>query len=168
MFFIILFTFPIFFISFVIVRDEIREHFIYGEILQGVILEKDSYISTTSKGPSIHYWDFKVKPIEKYQKFILRVQEEVGNPIINNSDIGDTLTIKIQTKKQARIIGVKGEKVNDLNSYFWILILPFLLVLELYPYYLMLKQRKKHRSTIIKVLIINILLAFTIAHFFTS
>lgn len=167
MFFIILFTFPIFFISFVIVRDGIREHFIYGEVLQGVILEKDSYISTTSKGSSTHYWDFKVKPIDKYQKFILRAQEEVGNPIINNLDIGDTLTIKIQTEKQAKIISVKGEKVNDLNSYFWILTLPFLLVLGLLPYCLMVKQRKKYRSVIIKILVINILLAFIIVCFFT-
>ncbi|MDO4764362.1 MAG: hypothetical protein Q4A00_08295 [Flavobacteriaceae bacterium] len=166
--FIILFTFSIFFVTFIIARNQIKEHFIYGEVLQGVILEKDSYISTTSKGSSIHYWDFKVKPIDKYQKFILTAQEEVGNPMINNSDIGDTLTIKVQTEKQAKIISIKGEKINDTSSYFWILTLPFLLVLGLLPYYLILKQRKKHCIVIIKILILNILLAFTIAYFFTS
>lgn len=60
----------------------------------GISFEEDSYISATSKSSSIHYWDFKVKPIDKYQKFILRAQKEVGSPIINNLDIGDILEHK--------------------------------------------------------------------------
>ena len=50
-FLIMLITFPIFFVSFCIARDEIKERFIYGDIIQSVVLEKGSY--TLKNGQAI-------------------------------------------------------------------------------------------------------------------
>lgn len=168
MFFIILFTFSIFFVTFVVVRNQIKEHFIYGEIIEGIVLEKEGYWSSSTKGINTHYWKFSIKPLNKHKKNILEVYDSSEKPVVNNSKMGDTLTIKIQTEKQAKIISIKGEKINDTISYFWIFIIPIIFFLGIFPYYLLSKHKEKQRLLIIKILILNMLLAFIIAYFFTS
>ena len=167
-FLIMLITFPVFFVSFCIARNEIKERFIYGDIVQSVVLENGSYTSSPSKSTGIRYFTFKVKPIEKYKNFILETREKVGNPNVNNLQVGDTLTIKIQTEKQAKIISIKGSKINDEKAYFWLIATPIILSIGVFPYILLYRKgEKKHKTKIIKLLIICVLTSCAIAHFFT-
>ena len=167
-FLIMLITFPVFFVSFYIARNEIKERFIYGDIVQSVVLENGSYTSSPSKSTGIRYFTFKVKPIEKYKNFILETREKVGNPNVNNLEVGDTLTIKIQTEKQAKIISIKGSKINDEKAYFWLIATPIILSIGVFPYILLYRKgEKKHKTKIIKLLIICVLTSCAIAHFFT-
>ena len=167
-FLIMLITFPIFFVSFCIARNEIKERFIYGDIVQSVVLENGSYTSSPSKSTGIRYFTFKVKPIEKYKNFILETREKVGNPNVNNLEVGDTLTIKIQTENQAKIITIKGSKINDEKAYFWLIATPIILSIGVFPYILLYRKgEKKHKTKIIKLLIICVLTSCAIAHFFT-
>ena len=167
-FLIMLITFPVFFVSFCIARNEIKERFIYGDIVQSVVLENGSYTSSPSKSTGIRYFTFKVKPIEKYKNFILETREKVGNPNVNNLEVGDTLTIKIQTEKQAKIISIKGSKINDEKAYFWLIATPIILSIGVFPYILLYRKgEKKHKTKIIKLLIICVLTSCAIAHFFT-
>ena len=149
-FLIMLITFPAFFVSVCIARNEIKERFIYGDIVQSVVLEKGSYTSSPPKSTGSRYFTFKVKPIEKYKNFILETREKVGNPDVNNLEVGDTLTIKIQTERQEKII-------------------PIIFSIGIFPYILLYKKGgKKHKTKTIKLLIICILTSCLIAHFFTS
>ena len=167
-FLIILITFPIFFVSFCIARNEIKERFIYGDIVQSVVLEKGSYTSSAPKSTGSRYFTFKVKPIEKHQNFILETREKVGSPDVKNLEVGDTLTIKIQTEKQAKIISIKGNKINDEHAYFWLIVIPIIFSIGVFPYILLYrKEEKKHKTKIIKLLIICVLTSCVIAHFFT-
>ena len=166
-FLIMLITFPIFFVSFCIARNEIKERFIYGDIVQSVVLEKGSYTSSAPKSTGSRYFTFKVKPIEKHQNFILETREKEGNPDVNNLEVGDTLTIKIQTEKQAKIISIKGNKINDEHAYFWLITTPIIFSIGVFPYILLYKNGKKHKTKIIKSLIMCVLISFLIAHFFT-
>lgn len=168
-FLIMLITFPAFFVSVCIARNEIKERFIYGDIVQSVVLEKGSYTSSPPKSTGSRYFTFKVKPIEKYKNFILETREKVGNPDVNNLEVGDTLTIKIQTERQAKIISIKGNKLNDKNTYFWLIAIPIIFSIGIFPYILLYKKGgKKHKTKTIKLLIICILTSCLIAHFFTS
>ena len=168
-FLIMLITFPIFFVSFCIARNEIKERFIYGDIVQSVVLEKGSYTSSPLKSTGIRYFTFKVKPIEKYKNSILEIRGKVGNPNINNLEVGDTLTIKIQTENQAKIISIKGNKINNEKAYFWLIATPIIFSIGVFPYILLYRKGgKKHKSKIIKLLIIRVLTSCLIAHFFTS
>ncbi len=168
-FLIILITFPAFFVSICIARNEIKERFIYGDIVQSVVLEKGSYTSSPPKSTGSRYFTFKVKPIEKYKNFILETREKVGNPDVNNLEVGDTLTIKIQTERQAKIISIKGNKLNDENTYFWLIATPIIFSIGIFPYILLYKKGgKKHKTKTIKLLIICVLTSCLIAHFFTS
>ena len=143
-FLIMLITFPAFFVSICIARNEIKERFIYGDIVQSVVLEKGSYTNSAPKSTGIRYFIFRVKSIEKHQNFILETREKVGNPNINNLEVGDTLTIKIQTEKQAKIISIKGNKINDENAYFWLLATPVIFSIGVFPYILIYKKGKIH------------------------
>ena len=167
-FLIMLITFPVFFVSFYIARNEIKERFIYGDIVQSVVLEKGSYTSSPPKSIGSRYFTFKVKPIEKHQNFILETREKVGNPDVNNLEVGDTLTIKIQTEKQAKIISIKGNKINDEKAYFWLIVIPIIFSIGVFPYILLYKKGKIHKSKIIKSLIICVLTSCLIALLFTS
>lgn len=167
MFFIILVTFPIFFVTFCIIRNEIKERFIYGDIIQSIVLEKGDYFSTTKGGPSIHYYTFKVKPIDKYTEFILEAREKPEKSVIREIVVSDTLTIKIQTEIQAKIISVKGNKINDENSYFWLCATPIIFSIGIFPYAFLYRTEKK-KNKIVKLLIICILISFLTAHFFTK
>ena len=57
-FLIMLITFPIFFVSFCIAQNEIKERFIYGDIVQSVVLEKGSYTSSAPKSTGSRYFTF--------------------------------------------------------------------------------------------------------------
>lgn len=166
--FTILITFPIFFVTFCIARNEIKERFIYGDIVRSIVLKKGNYSSTTKGGPGIDYHIFELKPIDMYTDFILEARGESKKSVIREISVGDTLTIKIQTERQARIISAKGNKINDENSYFWLFAMPFILFLGVFPYYILLKNASvKYLSTIIKFMIITILISFAVALFFT-
>ena len=102
------------------------------------------------------------------KNFILETREKVGNPNVNNLEVGDTLTIKIQTEKQAKIISIKGNKINDEKAYFWLLATPVIFSIGVFPYILLYKKGKIHKSKIIKSLIICVLTSCLIALLFTS
>ena len=167
-FLIMLISFPVFFVSFCIARNEIKERFIYGDVVQSVVLEKGSYTSSLPKSTGSRYFTFKVKPIEKYKNFILETREKVGNPDVNNLEVGDILTIKIQNEKQAKIMSIKGNKINDEKAYFWLLATPVIFSIGVFPYILLYKKGKIHKSKIIKLLIICVLTSCVIALLFTT
>lgn len=166
MLFIILFTFPIFFVSFYFFKNGIKEQFIYGDIVQCIVLEKGEHFSTTKGGSSIHYSTFKVMPINKYTEFILEAMEKSGRSVIREISVGDTLTIKIQTERKAKIISSKGNKINDENSYYWLYVTPIIFLIGIFPYILLYRKEKK-KNKIVSLLIICILTSFLVVLLFT-
>ena len=103
------------------------------------------------------------------KNFILETREKVGNPNVNNLEEGDTLTIKIQTENQAKIISIKGNKINNEKAYFWLIATPIIFSIGVFPYILLYRKGgNKHKTKIIKLLIICVLTSCLIAHSFTS
>lgn len=141
------FSIFVFLFLYAFVNTEIKEHFVYGQVTQGVVTDVKSY-SSTSAGSSV--WTFSIKPIEIYPNVILESSETRGYKNVDYVNIGDTLTIKIRTETQATIINIKGEEINSIDS-FWETFFMGLPILILFfvgciPYYVLFKDLLKKKD----------------------
>lgn len=142
---------PLTFILFLMIRQEIREHIYYGQIKEAKILEIEGVRDSGSKGGGVPTFNFVMKGVDNDRVYneVMTVKFSRESPIRrfkNEVEIGDTVTIKVLNKSQAKILLHEKREVQPYNSYsnlFWYyLVILFLMSLVILPYYVLFKYRK--------------------------
>lgn len=142
---------PLTFILFLMIRQEIREHIYYGQIKEAKVLEIEGARYSGSKGGGVPTFNIEMKSLEsdKFYYEIIKVNFRTESPIRrfkNEVELGDTVTIKVLNKSQAKILEHNKQEVQPYNSYsnlFWYyLVILFMLALVILPYYVLIKYKK--------------------------
>lgn len=176
-FVVIFITFPLFLIAFGIIEIYIKEQFIYGEIVEGVVLNIEEHRSS-SKGGNQDYNDFLIKPLYVHKKFVLKSSYPLqmtaleGTPypyLFTETKIGDTLTLKIQTEKQAKIVSIKGNTIKNINPNLSLFLAFIILSICSIPCYAFYNQvTKEYKSKIIRFFIVYFFINIIIYIFLIS
>lgn len=147
---------PLFFVLYHLVKLEIQEHFIYGQIEEGIVKKIEFSESTTGRVGSLKvlYLEFYIKTLsddslikvrEKKQKL-----DEINFP--RDADFqqfkeGDKVTVKILNSYTVKILTYNGVEVNKYNNFltssFWWLLLLAMLFLAILPYYVFFTRKKR-------------------------
>ena len=139
---------PLFFVSFFTMRMKYREFVVYGERTTA-ILKDISILETapTRGGGSAPIYCYKLRVPSKNNAIL---EDTDGNKkkyqqIMDN--IGDTLSIKITSKYEAKILSYKNIEISsyfafwyNLLIFMWIVIM---LTIAIIPYCIIFKKKKK-------------------------
>lgn len=141
---------PFSLVVFLLVRADIQEHFFYGSVVQAKVLNIE--VSTRGDyGPGPPHYLISMINIDNGTKMddSFTVNDGMDHTLrkfISQVQVKDTVEVKVLNKSQARILRHKGLEVQAYLSFynlFWYyLLVLFLIVLAVFPYYVYFKYKK--------------------------
>ncbi|WKK87144.2 hypothetical protein QYS48_10215 [Marivirga arenosa] len=142
---------PLCFLSYLLIKKEIQEHFFYGQIVKAEIRNIEDFTSTSFPGGGPPKYNLTMRNLDNENEITdgFVVNDGIDDNLrefINQVEVNDTVEVKILNKNQAKILKFKGQEVQPYNSYFnlfwYYLFILFLLGLIALPYYVYFKYKK--------------------------
>lgn len=142
---------PLMVLLFLMIRQEIWEHFVYGDKSNAKIVNIEALHNPSFPGGGPPKYKVVLIDLGSNNKLneIFTVNDGIDRSLrnfINQVNVSDTVQIKVLNHSQAKILIYKDLEVQPYNSYinlFWYyLVILFLIALVIFPYYVLIKYKK--------------------------